>query len=141
MPSINLAPGIRFLIDTLTASHASLAVLTDGRSLTQRLKLSAVGLGSIPIYASEDYQSSKPSVERFIAVEQRWPCCNYVYVADNPVKDFLAPNSRGWLTLAADWINPRLYKVDTSHLDHSCLPHYWVSDPVHVIQRLESFYA
>ena len=141
MPTISLAPGILSLLHTLMDSHVSLAVLTDGRSITQRLKLTAVGLSSIPLFASEDYQSSKPSLDRFIAIEQLWPNRNYVYVADNPVKDFLAPNSRGWLTLAADWINPRFYKIDSSSLDLPYQPRFWLSHPSQVTRMLLSFSA
>ena len=51
-PMISLAPGVRAALDILSGSHANLAILTDGRSVTQRLKLTAVGLGSIPLFVS-----------------------------------------------------------------------------------------
>ena len=108
-PVISLVPGVRDALDILLDSQANLAILTDGRSVTQRLKLNAVGLGSIPLFVSEDYQSNKPAAERFVAIENRWPDCVYVYVADNPVKDFLVPNARGWLTLGASWVEKRVH--------------------------------
>ena len=32
-------------------------------------------------------------------IMQRWPGKRYVYIGDNPRKDFIAPNRLGWLTL------------------------------------------
>jgi putative hydrolase of the HAD superfamily len=137
-PVICLAPGIRATLDALSTSHANLAILTDGRSVTQRLKLTAVGLGSIPLFVSEDYQSVKPSHDRFVAIEKRWLGCRYVYVADNPVKDFLAPNTRGWLTLGANWIQARVHVFDPSLLDAAYQPMHWLSEPIEIIRQIEA---
>lgn len=137
VPSISLASGIRATLDTLALRQAHLSVLTDGRSVTQRLKLSATGLGSIPVFISEDHDSVKPNPDRFIAIENRWPGCRYVYVADNPAKDFLAPNARGWLTLGANWINPRVHMFESLPLE-GCQPKYWLHEPVQVIHRIEA---
>ena len=137
-PVISLAPGVRAAFDILFGSQANLAILSDGRSVTQRLKLTAVGLDSIPLFVSEDYRSKKPNAERFVAIEKRWPGCRYVYVADNPAKDFLAPNSRGWLTLGANWIENRVYGLELSTLCATSRPRYWLSDPVEVIHQIEA---
>lgn len=137
VPSISLASGIRAILDTLTLRQVHLSVLTDGRSVTQRLKLSATGLGSIPVFISEDHDSLKPNPDRFIAIENRWPGCRYVYVADNPAKDFLAPNARGWLTLGANWIKPRVHEFESLSLE-SCQPQFWLHDPVQIIHRIEA---
>jgi putative hydrolase of the HAD superfamily len=135
-PEICLAPGIRSVIDILCASNASIAILSDGRSVTQRLKLMAVGLDSFPLFLSEDFQSVKPEPERFVAIENHWPGCRYVYVADNISKDFVAPDTRGWLTLGANWINPRIH--ESSPLSKGCCqPSYWLSSPMEVIARIE----
>ena len=83
------------------------AILSDGRSITQRLKLKSVGLEGIPCFISEDYGSVKPDSSRYLAVEDKWPQSKYVYIGDNPEKDFKAPNEMGWLTLGALWVSPR----------------------------------
>ena len=137
-PMISLAPGVRTALDILFGSQANLAILTDGRSVTQRLKLTAVGLTSIPLFVSEDYQSIKPNVERFVAIEKRWSGCRYVYVADNPGKDFMAPNARGWLTLGANWIEDRVHGLESLSLAPALQPRYWLSDPVQVIDQIEA---
>ena len=137
-PIINLAPGVRTALDILFGFEANIAILTDGRSVTQRLKLNAVGLDSIPLFVSEDFQSTKPNDERFVAIEKRWPGCRYVYVADNPIKDFLAPNSRGWLTLGANWIEERVHGVEPLALDDALHPRFWLSHPIQVIDQIKA---
>jgi len=137
-PVISLAPGVRAALDILFGSKANLAILSDGRSVTQRLKLTAVGLDSIPLFVSEDYRSTKPNAERFVAIEKRWPGCRYVYVADNPAKDFLAPNARGWLTLGANWIEDTVHGLELSPLCAASRPRYWLSDPIEVIHQIEA---
>ncbi|QNI57192.1 HAD hydrolase/ IA/ variant 1 family protein [Synechococcus sp. BIOS-U3-1] len=137
-PAIQLASGIRDTLDVLSDLNANLAILSDGRSVTQRLKLAAVGLGSIPLFVSEDYQCEKPSPERFVAIEKRWPDCRYVYVADNPVKDFLAPNERGWLTLGSNWVKTRVHQIDPSFLGVDYQPSYWLSEPIEVIRQIQA---
>jgi putative hydrolase of the HAD superfamily len=137
-PVISTVSGIRATLDALSHAHANLAILTDGRSVTQRLKLSAVGLEAIPLFVSEDYQSLKPSPERFVAIESRWPGCSYVYVADNPAKDFLAPNVRGWLTLGANWVKSKVHEFDFSLLGAAYQPMHWLSDPVEIIPQIQA---
>ena len=137
-PAIKAVSGIRSTLERLSNAYANLAVLTDGRSITQRLKLSAVGLDSIPLFVSEDYQSAKPRPERFIAIEKRWPDCRYVYVADNPIKDFLVPNVRGWLTIGANWVNPKIHDYDPEKLGITYRPMHWLSEPVEIINLINA---
>lgn len=137
-PVICLASGIRATLDELSNAHAKLAIVTDGRSVTQRLKLAAVGLDAIPLFVSEDYQSLKPSPERFVAIEKRWLGCRFVYVADNPAKDFLAPNARGWLTLGANWIETRVHELEPPPSETGYQPMHWLSNPVEIICQIEA---
>ncbi len=136
-PVINLAPGVRAVLDALSCSRANLAILTDGRSVTQRLKLTTVGLDTIPLFISEDYRSLKPNPERFVAIEERWSDCRYVYIADNPAKDFLTPNQRGWLTLGANWIESKVHDFDPMIFSIAHQPDYWLCDPLEVIRKIE----
>jgi putative hydrolase of the HAD superfamily len=99
VPEIALSPQVAAWLDRLRETKAQLAVLTDGRSVSQRLKLASLGLGDLPVYVSEEHGSEKPSPERYEEIMQRWPGKRYVYIGDNPRKDFIAPNRLGWLTL------------------------------------------
>jgi putative hydrolase of the HAD superfamily len=99
VPEIALSPQVAAWLDGLSKAKAQLAVLTDGRSVSQRLKLASLGLGDLPAYVSEEYGSEKPSPQRYEEIMRRWPGKRYVYIGDNPRKDFIAPNRLGWLTL------------------------------------------
>ena len=130
-PRINLPDLVRKLIERLALKGTQLVILSDGRSVTQRLKLRAVGLEDWPVFLSEDYQSLKPAPERFEEIEKQWPRRRYVYVGDNPTKDFIAPLSRSWLTIGARWIFPRVHAIPAD-IDLSFQPHYWCDDPLDV---------
>lgn len=134
-PKIQLAKDVECLLSQLISYKARLAILSDGRSITQRLKLLAIGLESLPLFISEDTQSSKPEIDRFVAIENRWPRCNYAYIADNPTKDFLAPRSRNWLTIGARWISPRVHSSPDQMPDDS-QPHQWLDCPSKVISTI-----
>jgi len=136
-PRIQLAKEIESLLSQLISYDAKLAILSDGRSITQRLKLLAIGLESLPLFISEDNQSAKPEIDRFVAIENRWPGCNYAYIADNPTKDFLAPRFRNWLTIGASWISPRVHSPPDKIPDHS-QPHQWLDCPSNVISLIAS---
>ena len=128
-PEICLLPGIPNLLSSLEQMEVPVVVLSDGRSSSQRLKLRSVGLQDLPCYLSEEWESNKPELLRFHAIAERWPHKRYVYIGDNPVKDFEAPLQLGWLTLGAAWTpNP----VHIQCMDPGVSgpqPHAWLKSP------------
>ena len=80
-----------------------LGMITDGRSLTQRHKIQALGLESFfcpsDILISEETGWQKPAEQPFRQFMDRYPEHIYYYIGDNPAKDFIAPNSLGWTTV------------------------------------------
>lgn len=90
-------------LSELTAPFAARALITDGRSLTQRLKLEALGLYSLfdDILVSEACASEKPDSKRFHYLQDKYAAkadC-FIYIGDNISKDFIAPNALGWITI------------------------------------------
>ncbi len=79
-----------------------LGLLTDGYSSTQRAKIEALGLTSAfdAIVVTGDWgrEFFKPHPRGYRHFEARAPECrgNFVYVADNPAKDFFAPRLLAW---------------------------------------------
>lgn len=76
-------------------------LITDGRSLTQRAKILALGIADFflpeDIFISEETGACKTEPGNFAAVENRYPPpARYIYIGDNPVRDFTVPRSRGW---------------------------------------------
>ena len=86
-------------------SIAPLAILTDGYADVQRAKVTALGVANrfrhiVYTDALGGRDAWKPSPVGIADIEQAVPEARaFVYVADNPSKDFVAPNARGWRTI------------------------------------------
>lgn len=82
-----------------------LGLLSDGFLPAQQYKLDALGLEGlfdvVVFTESLGRDCWKPSPAAFLHIAQRLgvPHAGCVYVADNPAKDFLPPNSLGWRTI------------------------------------------
>ena len=101
-PQIALDANTRRVLEQLHQSCV-LGIITDGRSLTQRNKIKALGLDAFVdaqhLFISEETGFPKPAPEPFLALMKRYPDADFCYVGDNPSKDFLAPNQLGWTTV------------------------------------------
>jgi putative hydrolase of the HAD superfamily len=101
-PDITLAPDARHFLRHVSAL-GRLGVITDGPAESQRAKCQALGLLDIayPLVVTEEMGTSKPDPAVYQHVADTWglPPHELVYVADNPVKDFLAPLALGWRTV------------------------------------------
>jgi putative hydrolase of the HAD superfamily len=134
-PRISLAPEIaEFLRDLNSNFHV--AILTDGRSVTQRLKLKALALDHLPIYISEEYGSEKPSSDRFELIMRDLPAKGYAYVGDNPKKDFIAPNALGWLTFGVRDQGKNIHTQNLEGLDDNHLPKQWINSLEEILNYL-----
>ena len=125
-PSIKIKPQVSKLITSLTGSCKSVIILTDGRSVTQRLKIESLGLSHLPAYISEEYFLEKPSPDRFLKIMNEFSCKNYIYVADNPQKDFLAPNSLAWTTIGLKGHQNNIYSQNLDKLPKEYWPNIWI---------------
>ncbi len=125
MPCIKLSEDVRTTLCKLQEKSAALAILTDGRSISQRLKLKALGLAHLPAYISEEWAGrSKPDPLRFHQVMQDFLGCTFIYVADNPKKDFLAPNQLGWQTIGVRDAGQNIHTQ--CKVDPVCHPGLWI---------------
>lgn len=95
-------PDARQVVEQLHGKHA-LELISDGYLPTQENKFAALGAGvwiPNPIFTEAlGREHWKPSPRAFELVMQRHPGAKFVYVADNPAKDFVAPNALGWDTI------------------------------------------
>lgn len=132
-PRISLSSSVRRMLDILIERAKAVAILTDGRSITQRCKLRALGLDGLPLYISDEYGGAdKPDPTRFLAVMSDFAAARYVYVADNPAKDFVAPKALGWLTIGvrtgANGVHDQAGSFSATHA-----PDAWIDDVRHLI--------
>lgn len=104
-PDIGLpATSARALLDLAAAGHA-LGLITDGPVASQTAKVEALGLADhIPTRILTGFwgpEYTKPHERSYREVSARLDldAAQLVYVADNPAKDFLAPNRLGWKTV------------------------------------------
>ena len=78
------------------APFAARALITDGRSLTQRLKIQALGLTDLfdDILISEAMQSEKPDDKRFVFLQNKYPAAKrFIYIGDNIKKILSHPTN------------------------------------------------
>lgn len=101
-PSIKLNPGAREVLDYCKNSNHKLGLLTDGRSVTQRNKLKALGIESRfdQIIISEEFGTEKPSEKNYSVFMENVEDTDFFYIGDNFNKDFISPNRLGWTTIA-----------------------------------------
>lgn len=99
-PEITLPPSSAELLRFLAERGLEWSILTDGRSLTQRRKIEALGLFKASgVYISEERGVSKPALKAFTQIMDDQPNSqSFWYIADNLKKDFVTPNALGWKT-------------------------------------------
>ena len=103
-PSLEPQPGVVTLLERLSGQGVRLGVITDGAVSIQRGKLTALGLTSYfhTILATDalgpERVGWKPSTLPFITLEESLGLSGaaLTYVGDNPTKDFIGAQARGW---------------------------------------------
>lgn len=100
-PNINLSKGVIEILNLLRNNKIKLGLITDGRSITQRNKIEALGLIDFfnEVIISEEVQSEKPNLRNYTLLENKIEGENYIYIADNFNKDFISPNFLNWITI------------------------------------------
>ena len=99
-PNIHLYLGVAEMIENLKAKGVKVGIITDGRPEGQRNKLHALGLKVDDVIITDELggiQFRKPCDIAFRIMVTRWRLnpADVVYVGDNPVKDFQAPQQLG----------------------------------------------
>lgn len=116
-PNIRLEEGVKEYLEELKEGDAKLCIISDGRTLTQRNKIKALGLEGFfdVVIISEEFGSEKPCTKNFEAVMSKFPERKlFIYVGDNPAKDFLAPNQLGWRTVCLKDDGRNIHKQNMS---------------------------
>lgn len=103
IPQIDLTSNNKELFEILRNRNIALGILTDGRTLTQKNKIKALGLDKYvkeeDIIISEEFGYGKPSTKGYEYFMGKYPSAKFYYIGDNPKKDFIAPNLLRWTTI------------------------------------------
>lgn len=99
-PNISLDLDTVKVLETLQSRGIRLGIISDGRSISQRNKIKALGLekwiSGEDVVISEEIGSVKPSLRNYEYFVIKYPNDSFSYVGDNLLKDFIAPNELGW---------------------------------------------
>lgn len=127
-PEIKLFNNTQEILTKLSKDY-KLAVITDGRSITQRNKLKALDLENKLdfVVISEEIGSEKPDPKNFLSVQDALQCEKYIYIGDNPKKDFVTPNKLGWETICLRDKGNNIHKQDFN-IHSEFLPHFYISE-------------
>lgn len=102
-PTISLSDGVEDVLNELRYRESILGIITDGRSISQRNKIKALGLErwieDKNIIISEEFGSDKTNERNFRHFVELYTGSSFTYVGDNPQKDFVVPNRLGWQTV------------------------------------------
>ena len=128
LPKLKLNEETAELLRQINASGHFLGLITDGRSITQRNKLKALGIESLfnQIIISEEIGSTKPDLRNYEAFLNS-EIMDYYYIGDNVKKDFVTPNKMGWKTICLLDKGQNIHKQNFN-VPQEYLPQYKFSD-------------
>lgn len=114
-PDIELYPGVQRFLEA-HSDIAEIALVTDGRSKTQRNKIKALGLENVfkNIIISEEIGSEKPDKRNFDQAVLNTDGDLHFYIGDNISKDFITPNKMGWITICLKDQGHNIHEQDFS---------------------------
>ena len=123
LPQIHLDSKVRSVLEQLKGK-CHLAMVTDGRPQTKRNIINALGLSEFfkwtDVYISDEVGHLKTAPYSFEKIIDTYPDCQYIYVGDNPAKDFLVPNQLRWMTVClldnGQNIHPQDYTLPEEYL-------------------------
>jgi putative hydrolase of the HAD superfamily len=125
------------------ASLGPIALITDGTDWVQRNKVQALDISSqfaLIVYtgALGGRAFHKPHPRAFELVEEALGGTDtrLVYVGDNPAKDFVSPNARGWLSVQVKRTKAGIHDADA--VADGGAPHHTISNLSELEDLIES---
>lgn len=121
-PTITLSEETKDTLSKLKEEGVILGIITDGREISQKQKVEALGLEErIPmemVIINEEKKYFKPNHWSFdrmmLKCYQKYPNndFDFFYVGDNTEKDFIAPNELGWTSICLLDDGKNIHKQD-----------------------------
>jgi len=127
-PDIVLTLETKDFLKSVLNDFKHVVILTDGRSISQRLKLESLGLLKIPVFISEEWNSIKPDNKRFVSIMEEYSACGqFCYIADNPSKDFISPIALDWISICLKGDQKNIHSQDIDEISKEYLPDFFVN--------------
>lgn len=129
LPKITPFDGVIDLMNDIKDHEGKVGIITDGRSITQRNKIKALGIiDSIDfIVISEEIGTEKPNEKNYGLIEEALDCPVNYYIADNIKKDFVTPKRMGWKTICLIDNGLNIHSNAYAYQDEMYLPHDFIS--------------
>lgn len=133
LPNLTCDEDTKWVLTKLKKEGYQLGIITDGRSITQRNKLKALGLIHFfnDLIISEEFGSEKMNPNNFMFFHKN-KSDQYYYIGDNPKKDFINPNKLGWITICL------LDKGENIHKQNFNLPRDFL--PLYTIENIRELF-
>lgn len=141
-PTLTLSAETEDTLSKLKEEGVVLGIITDGREITQKQKVEALGLEEwIPmemIIINEDKKYFKPnhcSYDKMILkCYEKYPDNEFTfcYIGDNTEKDFIAPNELGWTSFCLLDNGNNIHK-QSFDMANECLPKYRIKNIVELL--------
>ncbi|MGZ5190297.1 MAG: HAD family hydrolase [Flavisolibacter sp.] len=135
LPTIDLSGRNAAFLQQLRQLNVPMGLITDGRSITQRNKLKALGIEGYftDIIISEEFGSVKPDQRNYLYFEHKYPGMHFYFLGDNTTKDFIVPKQLGWTTIC---IKNSGNHIHTQVFDQESAPDYIITgfDEIELIQ-------
>jgi putative hydrolase of the HAD superfamily len=118
VPAIRLSEGTAAFLLKIQQLQVPAGLITDGRSITQRNKLKALGIENNfqDIIISEEFGSEKPDERNYLYFLNKYPEREFYFFGDNTSKDFIVPSALGWKTIClknSGWhIHPQNLRIE-----------------------------
>lgn len=125
-PDISLREGVLEMLIKIKKRHGKIGIITDGRSITQRNKIKALGLTDYidKMVISEEIGCEKPApflYESFMSEGLK----SFYYFGDNISKDFISPKKLSWCCVGI--LDKRnIHTNDLAEFSNEYLPHFFI---------------
>ncbi|TKK65018.1 HAD family hydrolase [Ilyomonas limi] len=122
LPDITLQAAVKAFLGELKQHQIPIGLITDGRSITQRNKLKALGIEQdfTDIIISEEFGSQKPDERNYLFFEKKYSGKNFYFFGDNTGKDFIVPAKLGWASFCIKNNGTHIHLQELSRLHDQC---------------------
>lgn len=140
-PNLRLDAFTLNTLESLKGQGFHLALITDGRAITQRNKITALGLydfiDTLDIIISEEMGTEKTDKQNFKYFNDKYPSYKrFYYIGDNTAKDFYWANRLGWTTICITDDGRNIHKQNFEG-DNTHLPCYIVDNFYEILEFIE----